>query len=223
MVQFSRDYPTYRDWILGPPVSKNYFRRVTSLHRLHPDWTLKEIRGHKGKIILPKFFRCQLITTFNTIKDATGRHRWLETEIELKVYDLVILYESLDKLALCPWWEQIADDLDSFFADPEGCEDISWIYKLHEREAGFGQGRKVELPPYWGLSIEEDTKSTREKLTPEYMLSRLPDYGELKYKCKKNLGLTWIGNVLQVILKPGKEQQRRLSQGPSDTDQTRLM
>ena len=46
---FSKDFPTFQDWLKAHPESNSYNRRIISEHRKHPRANLSQLRGHPGK------------------------------------------------------------------------------------------------------------------------------------------------------------------------------
>ena len=46
---FSKDFPTFQDWLKAHPGSNSYNRRIIGEHRKHPKANLSQLRGHPGK------------------------------------------------------------------------------------------------------------------------------------------------------------------------------
>ena len=46
---FSKDFPTFQDWLKAHPESNSYNKRIIGEHRKHPKANLSQLRGHPGK------------------------------------------------------------------------------------------------------------------------------------------------------------------------------
>ena len=46
---FSKDFPTFQDWLKAHPENTPYNRRIVSEHKKYPRATLSQLRGHPGK------------------------------------------------------------------------------------------------------------------------------------------------------------------------------
>ena len=111
---FSKDFPTFQDWLKAHPESNSYNRRIISEHRKHPKANLSQLRGHPGKKRKPvsklkpkkerkKPKKMQVIVSGNAATDD-------RSSTAKNVYAEVYIRSARDE-------EKIADDILKYLKD----------------------------------------------------------------------------------------------------------
>ena len=108
---FSKDFPTFQDWLKAHPESNSYNKRIIGEHRKHPKANLSQLRGHPGKKRKPvsklkpekerkKPKKMQVIVSGNAVTDdrsSTAKNVYAEVYIrsarsEEKIADDILKY-----------------------------------------------------------------------------------------------------------------------------------
>ena len=111
---FSKDFPTFQDWLKAHPESNSYNRRIISEHRKHPKANLSQLRGHPGKKRKPvsklkpkrerkKPKKMQVIVSGNAVTDD-------RSHTAKNVYAEMYIRSARDE-------EKIADDILKYLKD----------------------------------------------------------------------------------------------------------
>ena len=111
---FSKDFPTFQDWLKAHPESNSYNKRIIGEHRKHPKANLSQLRGHPGKKRKPvsklkpkkerkKPKKMQVIVSGNAVTDD-------RSHTAKNVYAEVYIRSARDE-------EKIADDILKYLKD----------------------------------------------------------------------------------------------------------
>ena len=111
---FSKDFPTFQDWLKAHPESNSYNRRIISEHRKHPRANLSQLRGHPGRKRKPvsklkpekerkKPKKMQVIVSGNAVTDD-------RSHTAKNVYAEMYIRSARDE-------EKIADDILKYLKD----------------------------------------------------------------------------------------------------------
>ena len=111
---FSKDFPTFQDWLKAHPESNSYNRRIIGEHRKHPKANLSQLRGHPGKKRKPvsklkpekerkKPKKMQVIVSGNAVTDD-------RSHTAKNVYAEMYIRSARDE-------EKIADDILKYLKD----------------------------------------------------------------------------------------------------------
>ena len=111
---FSKDFPTFQDWLKAHPEKTPYNRRIVNEHRQHPKANLSQLRGHPGKKRKPvselkpkrerkKPKKMQVIVSGNAVSDD-------RSHTAANVYAEVYIKSARDE-------EKIADDILKYLKD----------------------------------------------------------------------------------------------------------
>ena len=111
---FSKDFPTFQDWLKAHPESNSYNKRIIGEHRKHPKANLSQLRGHPGKKRKPvsklkpkkerkKPKKMQVIISGNAVTDD-------RSHTAANVYAEMYIRSARDE-------EKIADDILKYLKD----------------------------------------------------------------------------------------------------------
>ena len=185
---FSKDFPTFQDWLKAHPESNSYNRRIISEHRKHPRANLSQLRGHPGKKRKPvsklkpkkerkKPKKMQVIVSGNAVTDD-------RSHTAKNVYAEMYIRSARDE-------EKIADDILKYLKDKgikvfpaEQDENIKAVTVNFRENVPRGSGKVVSQKKA-KESIYQEIDKEMQPAKPKKKGDRTEEYKKRKEKRKK--------------------------------------